>query len=150
MQIFNYDKDGNFTGESIADLSPLEEDVYLIPAMATDIPPLSEKEGFKVLFNGSEWVYAEIVKIKPNQSNEYSVWDSYKWEWVEDSSLKLAYDIAQKVQEANAFLASTDWVEPLIIAHKLGLDGYVLSPDSNKLLIDAQRDEARAFVRANS
>lgn len=57
---------------------------------------------------------------------------------------------AQKVQEANAFLKSTDWVEPLIIAHKLGLEGYVLSPDSNKLLIDAQRDEARAFVRANS
>lgn len=150
MKIFNYDINGNFTGESIADISPLEEDVYLIPAMATDLPPPSEKKGFKVLFNGSEWVYAEIVKIKPDQPNEYSVWNSDQWEWVEDSSLKLAYDIAQKMQEANAFLKSTDWVEPLIIAHKLGLDGYVLSPDSNKLLIDAQRDEARAFVRANS
>jgi len=63
---------------------------------------------------------------------------------VSDSALALM-ETAKKVQEANTFLKATDWVEPLIIAHKMGVDGYVLSPDSNRLLIDAQRDEARAF-----
>lgn len=69
---------------------------------------------------------------------------------IRNNCLTYEQTTAQKVQEANAFLKATDWVEPFIIAHKMGIEGYLLSADSNKLIIDAQRNEARNFLRANS
>lgn len=53
--------------------------------------------------------------------------------------------VAVKIQEANSYLASTDWVEPYLLRHELGIE--VLDADSNKLIIKAKRDEARAFLK---
>ena len=61
MKIYNYDST-TFQYKDIgeADLSPLEEGVYLIPAYATEKEPLASKDGFLVKFIGNEWVYEQI------------------------------------------------------------------------------------------
>lgn len=51
----------------------------------------------------------------------------------------------QMLQEANAYLASTDWVEPYLLRHELGLE--VLPADSQKLVIAAKRAEYKLYIR---
>ena len=44
---------GYFVGSVIADKSPLEDGVFLIPGGSVDFPPISVPEGFKAKWNGS-------------------------------------------------------------------------------------------------
>ena len=53
--------------------------------------------------------------------------------------------LAEKIAEAKAYLAKTDWVEPYLIKHYTGLS--ILEEDSNKFVIEAKREEARAFLK---
>ncbi len=92
MEIYNYDENGKFVGISKADRSPLEPDTYLIPAMATDKAPPIAKDGFELYWNETAWEYRETPKEKPEQPNEYSLWDEALWAWVEDADIKAAYD----------------------------------------------------------
>lgn len=92
MEIYNYDENGKLLNTSKAEESPLEEGVFLIPSMATEKKPLLEKDGFDIFFDGKQWKYVEIPKAKPDQPNDYSVWDEGAWTWVEDESLKVAYE----------------------------------------------------------
>lgn len=147
MQIFNYDNNGRFIGASEADISPLEPSEYLIPALATDKEPLSSKDGFEIYWNGNDWEYKEIPKEKPMQPNEFSVWDEESWSWIDDEKLKSEYELKQKIAEAIAYLSETDWVEPYVLRHELGIN--VLPADSNKLAIKAKREETLEFLKAN-
>ena len=111
MKIYNYDKDGKYIGEELADESPLEEGVFLIPAFATDKPPLPEKEGYEVLFDGGEWVYNIIIPPKPN---EYSVLVDNNW--VIDSVLKSEHDSIEKQKvlsqakgERDSLISQVEW-----------------------------------------
>lgn len=106
MQVHNYDGvTGIFTHTSTADESPLEKDVYLIPANATDKKPLELKLGSVVVFNTEkeEWEYVEdnrgsiVYDINTKESmvvnylgviksyhtllepKETDVWDGQKW-----------------------------------------------------------------------
>lgn len=71
MKAYLYDEETKeFISEVNAQIDPLEseikgEEVYLLPANASFTPPLEEKEGFKVVFNGDEWVYEEIPVEEP-------------------------------------------------------------------------------------
>ena len=61
MQIFNYDPVTlEYVNADVADLSPLEEGVYLVPAHATEKTPLESKAGFAVKFIDGEWEYEAI------------------------------------------------------------------------------------------
>ena len=56
MEIYNYHPEyKNFTAVSIADESPLEPGVFLIPAYATDIKPPEVSESKIQVFNDNEW-----------------------------------------------------------------------------------------------
>lgn len=62
MKIYNYSQDtGIYIGESIADESPLEAGVYLIPANATTISPPAQQEGKTVNFENGKWTFKNIV-----------------------------------------------------------------------------------------
>lgn len=65
MQLYHYDPvTGEYTKESAARLDPLEskaqqQDIYLIPAHATNIAPPDEEEGMVRVFDGEAWSQVE-------------------------------------------------------------------------------------------
>ena len=51
----------------------------------------------------------------------------------------------QAKAEAQAYLASTDWVEPYLIKHYIGIE--LLPLDSNKFVIEQKRKEASELLK---
>lgn len=61
-----------FEAEIEAQIDPLEsvkqkKEIYLLPANSTYEKPLDEKDGFKVKWQGSSWIYEKIPEPKPEQ-----------------------------------------------------------------------------------
>lgn len=66
MQIYHYShKTGEYIGTGVADESPLEPGVWLIPANATSIPPLQPLDGHIVMFRGDAWEYIPVTPPPP-------------------------------------------------------------------------------------
>lgn len=66
MQIYHYShKTGEYIGTGVADESPLEPGVWLIPANATSIPPLQPLDGHIVTFMGDAWEYIPVTPPPP-------------------------------------------------------------------------------------
>ena len=61
MKIYHYNQYGYYCGQDIADESPLEPGVFLIPAMATDQEPPSPQEGKNIIFADGQWQLVDIV-----------------------------------------------------------------------------------------
>lgn len=69
MIIYNYDKDSKiYTGSSEAVLSPLENDVYILPAYSTKTKVIENKLGFDIIYNdiNDVWEYKEIDIVQEN------------------------------------------------------------------------------------
>lgn len=65
MIAYKYDSNKRYSGTVECQKDPLESqaaghDVWLLPADSTWAEPLPEKEGFYVVWNGTEWVYDAI------------------------------------------------------------------------------------------
>lgn len=60
--IYHYTESGLYCGQDIADESPLEPGVYLIPALATDIEPPTVTTGKQAVFKNGTWVLEDIPK----------------------------------------------------------------------------------------
>lgn len=61
MEIYNYNAETKeFTGQGLADPSPLEPGVWLIPANATTVMPPAPQPGKVRCFDGARWVYADL------------------------------------------------------------------------------------------
>lgn len=67
MKIYNYDDNGIFINEGIADESPLEPGVSLIPANATTAEPLERKDGFYIKFNSETTQVEQMAASEPNR-----------------------------------------------------------------------------------
>ena len=57
----------------------------------------------------------------------------------------LAYELDQKIQEANGYLAQTDWVNSYKIRHDLGLE--LIPEDSSKWEVINKREEYITFLK---
>ena len=53
--------------------------------------------------------------------------------------------LSLKIQEANQYLAQTDWVNTYKIRHDLGLE--LIPEDSSKWLVIAKREEYKVFLK---
>lgn len=58
-----------FAGEGYAQIDPLEtkaagREIFIMPANSTETEPPAEKEGFKIKWNGTKWIYEEIPTEK--------------------------------------------------------------------------------------
>jgi hypothetical protein len=68
MQIYHYDQNtGEYLGTTAAQIDPMAtqregKEVYLLPACATTVGPLTDKEGCSTIFDGQEWRYIEIPR----------------------------------------------------------------------------------------
>lgn len=65
MIAYRYDSNGLYIGTIPCQLDPRAtkeqgKDVYLLPANSTLTEPPKAKEGYKIVWNGSEWEYVEI------------------------------------------------------------------------------------------
>ena len=61
-----------FVGEGYAQIDPLEtkaagREIFIMPANSTETKPPAEKDGFKIKWNGSEWIYEGIQTEKEEQ-----------------------------------------------------------------------------------
>lgn len=88
-----------FAGEGCVQIDPLEtkaagREIFIMPANSTETEPPAEKEGFKIKWNGSEWIYEEIQTEKEEQRE------------------KTQEEKEQAVRnERNLRLAYTDWTQ---------------------------------------
>lgn len=62
MKVYMYNEEGYFEKEDKAPIDPLESDlqgknIYIMPANSTTLEPLEPKEGFRVKWDGEEWIY---------------------------------------------------------------------------------------------
>lgn len=68
MKAYQYDSETKkYIGEIDRQIDPLESqeqgiDVWLMPANSTDIVPPEAKDGYDIVFNGTDWEYKEIPK----------------------------------------------------------------------------------------
>ena len=58
----------------------------------------------------------------------------------------LAYELDQKIQEANGYLAQTDWVNSYKIRHDLGLE--LIPEESSKWEVINKREEYIVFLKS--
>lgn len=70
MKAYLYDeKTKEFISEIKAQIDPIEtkaagREIFIMPANSTETVPPEEKDGFKIKWNGSEWIYEEIQTEK--------------------------------------------------------------------------------------
>lgn len=89
MKIYNYNGvTGEFIGESTARKSPLEDNVYLIPANATKVKPPSKNKDTVSVFKDSEWLSVADYRGQVFYSKEdRSTYTPSEIGWEPDSTL---------------------------------------------------------------
>jgi hypothetical protein len=146
-----------FLYEDNVDMSPLEEDVILMPPNATLVPLNEEKENYTQVFNGTEWDYIEDYRGK-------TVWKSHNESMVveelgaipEGWSLEQPEPSEEEKREIYSmmFLTGADVERGIYQAKGLDFDdilAFVMANPPEGLDIKALRIELKAnhFYRGN-
>lgn len=126
MDIYHYDRDtGEYKGKGKADPSPLEKQIWLIPAFSTTTPPPATVTGYARCYIDGKWtqiedhrgatVYSKADASKMEMKGLGPIPDSHtnlspacpfpQWSevtWVTDSQQEKAAQIAQKTVDLAA------------------------------------------------
>ena len=151
MDIYNYSAStGEFISHDVADESPLEPGVYLIPALATTIKPPETTENEAAVFDKenqswnvvldyrgtSLWDKLSASKVTvllgqtPDELNatpvvptiDYPTWDDGSSAWVTDAAAQLsAVTSAANAEIENLLTTATNKISPLQDAVDLGI-----------------------------
>lgn len=151
MDIYNYHPTTReFINQSKADISPLEPDVYLIPALATTIEPPATAENESVVFdeesnvwnivpdyrNVTLWHKLTAQKVTatlgqtPDDINatqipptvDYPKWDATSGSWITDETVKLSALTSAAASEIQRLqYVAADKIAPLQDAVDLGI-----------------------------
>lgn len=66
-QVIQLDAAGYYVGVTVADESPLEPGVYLLPGNAVDVPAPTIPDNHTARLDNGAWVFEEIVTVEENQ-----------------------------------------------------------------------------------
>jgi len=131
MEIYNYHPDyKHLTAVSIADESPLEPGVFLIPAYATDIkPPICESNQIQI-FNGISWDIIEDKRGTYYSTETREVIENYDPLEARENTTK---EVPPKVTEGKVLKWNDGWVledipppQELTVQEKLQSAGITL------------------------
>lgn len=93
----------------------------------------------------SDEIWQDAINKNCNKINKNGLFEIFDFRSDEEV---IKEENISKVNEAKNYLSETDWVEPYLIKHSLGLE--VLLESSNKLVIASKRKEAREYINENS
>ena len=128
--------DGELVKEIVQEESVITEQIHC-ESFSGHKEHIAMLEAKALEFGTSLDEYAELI----NQAKEAFVMPT--------TEELLAYELDQKIQEANQYLAQTDWVNAYKIRHDLGLD--LIPEDSTKWEVINKRAEYIEFLKgANS
>jgi hypothetical protein len=132
MNIYHYHPETKqFIASGVADQSPLEPGVWLIPAYATNVEPPEAQEGKTIHCLGGEWVYQDVVVEVSEVPTPPTLAEivSEKWNSIKAKRDSLRFDGGVKVNGHWFKSNITAIAEYNSILH-LGLpDNYVLRPN---------------------
>lgn len=118
MKAYIYDeKTKEFIGETKAQIDPLEtkaegREIFIMPANSTETEPPEEKDGFKIKWNGSEWIYEEIQTEKEEQREKTQEEKAADVRAERDRRIKaIRWRIERYQTQAAAGLETTDTAE---------------------------------------
>lgn len=136
MQIYHYSrKTGEYTGTGVADESPLEPGVYLVPANATTTAPPISIPGKARTWCG-EWVFKDVQVGEPTQDPAY-----------EPTTEELARQARETLKEQLQLL-----VDSIVV----GVDGLLFDGDEvsqtrmARAVLVMNDDETILWVQANN
>lgn len=108
MEIYNYHPEyKNFTAVSIADESPLEPGVFLIPAYATDIKPPEVSESKIQVFNDNEWNIVDDLRGTYYSTQTQEVVENYNPLQQPENTTK---EVPPEVPEGKVLKWNDGWV----------------------------------------
>jgi len=151
MNIYNFDQiTGEYLGKDVADESPLEPGIYLIPALSTLTSPPETAENEAAIFdrNSNSWSVVADYRIvslwdkttatqvaaalgkNPDELNatqieptiEYPKWNEASTSWVTDEDAQLsAITSAASAEIEKLLITATNKISPLQDAVDLGI-----------------------------
>lgn len=133
MTIYHYHPvTKEFLGSGEADVSPLEHDVYLIPAHAVTTAPPAAQEGKFRKWNGAAWVYEDLpdpdpvpeppTAIQLAKAHVATAFDALDLLTMKDWKDTLPADATPKLQACYA------WVQEVIAAARDGSTEFEAAP----------------------
>lgn len=88
--------------------------------------------------------WQNAINNNHNKVNTDGTTENYDFRTVEEIAKQ---ELQSQIADAKEYIAMTDWVEPYILRHELGLS--ILPDDSNKLIIKSMRNKKIEFIRVN-
>ena len=142
MIAYRYDPTTNlYAGEQERQLDPVAsqkagKEVYLMPANCTTVEPLTEKEGFNIKWNGTEWEYVEIPKeeeptTEPQELTTEQKIASLDVQYSTDKATLQSYYVAFMID------GDTDGMESI----KEELEALATQYDTDLTALEAEEDE---------